>query len=128
VTPHAVPTIPTQLYKTILKSTKLFRKSRQQFVPLSTTTEDGTIIFEIVVILEDRKIKNGVETKVAVRPDEANLQVGRAASKVWLTHGELYVETGALLQLYVETGGFTAAICGNGGLYCSYTVQGVNTL
>jgi hypothetical protein len=41
-----------------------------------------------------------METKVAVRSDEANLQVGGAASKVWLTHGELYL----------ETGGFTAAI------------------
>jgi len=41
-----------------------------------------------------------METKVAVRPDEANLQVGGAASKVWPTHGELYM----------ETGGFTAAI------------------
>jgi hypothetical protein len=53
----------------------------QQFAPLSTTAEDGTIDFQIVTRSEDRK-KNGMETKVAVRPDEAKLQVGGAASKV----------------------------------------------
>jgi len=72
----------------------------QQFVPLSTTAEDGAIDFEIVARLEDKKKKTGMETKFAVRPDEANLQVGGAASKVCLTHGELYM----------EPGGFTAAI------------------
>jgi hypothetical protein len=35
-----------------------------------------------------------METKVAVRPEEANLLVGGAASKVWLARGELYLETG----------------------------------
>jgi hypothetical protein len=48
----------------------------QQSVPLSITAEDGTIDFDIVIRLEDKQIKTGMETKVAVRPDQANLQVG----------------------------------------------------
>ena len=63
-----------------------------------------------------------METKVAVRPDEANLLVGGTASKVWLAHGELYM----------ETGGFTAAIMFRALVYynrkCVLYVPVVNTV
>jgi hypothetical protein len=63
-----------------------------------------------------------METKVAVLPDEANLHVGRAASKVWLTHGELYL----------ETGGFTAAVRFRALIHynrkCALNVPVVNTV
>ena len=57
-----------------------------------------------------------------IRPDEANLQVGGAASKVWLTHGELYM----------ETVGFTAAIRFRASIHynrkCVLYVPVVNTV
>jgi hypothetical protein len=82
-----------------------FRSSMQQSVPLSITAEDGNIDFDIVTRLQDKQNETGMETKVAVRQDQANLQVG--------------VESMA---------GTWVAISGNGWLYCSYKDQDVNTL
>ena len=75
----------------------------QQSVPLSITAEDGTIDFQIVIRLEDKKIKTGMETRDPGRQHQANLQVDGAASK----------------SLAYTWG----VISGNGGLYCSYKDQ-----